>query len=87
MTSSRTNLPIDDLGDFKPRGQAQSTATIQKNIEKISSFPSRESGTEGQINIKTDNEILERFRDLAKANRYRHGEFLAILLDAFESTR
>lgn len=86
MSNTRQPLPLDDLSEFQPRQKARPTERIRKDIEKVSSFPSRESSREGQINIKTSEDILDRFRAMAKEHRYRHGEFLAVLMDAFDKS-
>ena len=37
--------------------------------------------------IKAPAEILERFRQMAKKERYKHGEFLKVLMDAYGKRR
>ena len=84
MSNGRKSLDIDD---FQPRPQVAShnTQENKKAVDKISNFPSREASEDAQINIKASNDALDRFRTLAKAERYRHGEFLEVLMDAYES--
>lgn len=85
MSDSRKPLSFspDDLSDFKPR-QKLSVAATAKAIDKVSSFPSREALEDDQINIKAPYTTLVRFRLMAKAERYKHGAFLEILMDAYE---
>ena len=85
MSERRKSLDFDDLDDFKPRKPAQQpTAPAMKEIDRVTSFPSREATDDAQINIKTSSAILDRFRALAKAKRYKHGEFLETLMNAYE---
>ena len=79
---------LDDLDDFKPRSDRSTVPSIsvdKKAVDKIASFPVREQSDDAQINIKAPIFTLDRFRTLAKSERYRHGEFLDILMDAYES--
>lgn len=84
MMNGRQSLDFDDLDDFAPRQPESPPAASQKAVDRVAAFPSREGPEDGQINIKASQATLERFRQLAKAERYRHGEFLDILMDAYE---
>jgi len=88
MTGERKGLNfdnLDSLDDFQPRPKpAVAPAATKKAVDKTASFPSREQPDDAQINIKAPSGTLDRFRALAKAERYRHGEFLDILMDAYE---
>jgi hypothetical protein len=85
--SSTARKPIDfgSLDDFDvaPATSKPSTASTRKAIDEIAAFPSREVGEDSQMNIKATAEVLDRFRRMAKADRYKHGEFLQILMDAY----
>ncbi len=85
MTGERKGLSFDNLDDFQPRPKpAAAPAATKKAVDKTAAFPSREQPDDAQINIKATTATLDRFRALAKAERYRHGEFLDILMDAYE---
>ena len=85
MTGERKGLSFDNLDDFQPRPKPTAApAATKKAVDKTASFPSREQPDDAQINIKAATVTLDRFRALAKAERYRHGEFLDILMDAYE---
>lgn len=91
MSDSRKPLTFtagksDDLSDFKPREKSQDQDQVSKAkaIDRVSSFPSREAPDDDQINIKASSAVLGRFRAMAKAERYKHGEFLEILMNAYE---
>ncbi|WP_273758930.1 hypothetical protein [Bartonella sp. AU55XJBT] len=87
MSTERKPLNFSDLEDFKPR-QAKSTfSTVErKEIDRAVTFPSREQSDESQINIKTSITIINRFKSMAKRERYRHGDFLEILMNAYEQS-
>lgn len=85
MSDSRKNLDFGGLDDFQPRPKpASNPPAVHKAVDKVSSFPSREVDEDAQINIKASSSSIARFRAMAKAERYRHGEFLEILMDAYE---
>ncbi len=76
---------LDTLDDFAPRAAVpKPKPTAKKVVDRMASFPSREASEDAQINIKASAATLDRFRAMAKAERYRHGEFLEILMDAYE---
>lgn len=86
MTGDRKSLDFDALDEFQPRPKPTAPRSGErKAIDKAADFPSREQPDDAQINIKASAATLERFRQLAKAERYRHGEFLDLLMDAYTS--
>ncbi|GAA4664409.1 hypothetical protein [Bartonella pachyuromydis] len=85
MNEERKPLDFSALDDFQPRKSVSSLQTInRKEIDKAAAFPSREQLDETQINIKASMVIIDRFRSMAEKERYRHGEFLEILMDTYE---
>ena len=75
----------DDLEDFAPRAGARpAVAETRKVIDQASSFPSREAGAEGQLNLKGPRHILERFKAMCKADRRPYYDMLEILMDRFD---
>lgn len=87
MTTERKPLDFGDLDDFQPRAKDEKSKpkdAERKAIDQVAAFPSRERDDDGQMNIKGSEAILRRFRDMAKAERYKHGEFLEILMNAYE---
>lgn len=93
MESSRQPLDFGDLNDFDvspavPRAPTTSAPKpVKKAIDKVATFPSREASDDSQMNIKAPADILERFRAMAKKERYKHGEFLQVLMDAYGKRR
>ncbi|GAA5109665.1 MULTISPECIES: hypothetical protein [Bartonella] len=87
MSTERKPLNFSELEDFKPR-QAKSSSNIveRKELDRAITFPSREQSDEAQINIKTSIAIINRFKSMAKRERYRHGDFLEILMNAYEQS-
>lgn len=86
MMTDRKALDFGGLDDFEPRRKPQAVSpATQKAIDRVAGFPSREAGEDSQINIKASRVVLERFKTMAKAERYKHGEFLQVLMDAYES--
>ena len=84
MADARQALDFGGLDDFDlPTPKSAQIQIVKKAIDQSATFPSREAIDDSQMNIKAPAEILERFRGLAKAERYRHGEFLQILMDAY----
>lgn len=86
MTNTRKPLDFGSLDDFETRPKPQSTPrpATQKAVDRLAAFPSREAADDAQMNIKASAATLDRFRTMAKAERYKHGEFLEILMDAYE---
>jgi hypothetical protein len=84
MAGERKTLDFEGLDDFAPRAPAAAPQAERKAVDQVATFPSRERPDEAQMNIKGSAAILERFRRMAKKERYKHGEFLEILMDAYE---
>ncbi|MCZ2329030.1 hypothetical protein [Bartonella sp. F02] len=85
MHSERKPLDFATLDDFQPRKSVSNAHhTERKEIDKTAAFPSREQSDDSQINIKASTVTINRFRAMAKKDRYRHGEFLEILMDFYE---
>lgn len=87
MTTERKPLDFGDLDEFQPRPKnerAKPQEAERKAIDQVAGFPSREREDEAQMNIKASDAILTRFRTMAKAERYKLGEFLEILMNAYE---
>lgn len=79
------NMDLGDLDDFTPKAPNRQTPDTRKAIDQVSSFPSREASTEGQLSIKSpDGRILDRFKAICKADRRKYYEMLEILMDAYE---
>ncbi len=86
----------DDLDDFAPRagttaGQGGHTAApraaeARKAVDAVSRFPSREASSDGQLNLKGPQHVLDRFKAMCKADRRAYYDMLEILMDRFEST-
>lgn len=84
----------DDLDDFAPRGGIsggqgpQSTppraADTRKAVDAVSRFPSREASSDGQLNLKGPQHVLDRFKAMCKADRRAYYDMLEILMDRFE---
>ncbi|ESQ79268.1 hypothetical protein [Asticcacaulis sp. YBE204] len=92
MSDARKPLNFDDLSDFDapasiPSTPKPSTVATRKAIDKVAAFPSREASTDSQMNVKGPEHVLERFRAMAKAERYRLGEFIEILMDEYEASK
>jgi hypothetical protein len=86
--SERRSLDFDELDDFAPRPKAaMPLAAERKVVNQVAAFPSRERLDEAQMNIKAAATTLYRFRQMAKRERYKHGDFLEILMDAYEGRR
>lgn len=86
MMTDRKALDFGGLDDFEPRPKPQvASPAAKKAVDRVAGFPSREAGEDSQINIKASTAVLERFKAMAKAERYKHGEFLQVLMDAYES--
>lgn len=85
MSQERQSLDLSDLDEFQPRRPSPTpTRADQKAVDRTSQFPSREAAPDDQINIKAPTAILERFKGMAKAERYKYGEFLERLMDAYQ---
>lgn len=71
-------------GATRPQMRALEQETAKRAVDRVATFPSREAADDSQMNIKAPTAVLDRFRAMAKAERYRHGEFLEILMNAYE---
>lgn len=79
------DMSLDDFDDFAPKPKkAKPAAQVRKEVDKVSSFPSREKGAEGQINIGGDQAVLDRFKAMCKDDRRSYIAMLEILMDSFE---
>jgi hypothetical protein len=88
MTGERKSLEFDALDDFQPRpASAAPRRQDRKAVDRAAAFPSRETPDDAQLNIKAPAATLERFRAMARAERYKHGAFLEILMDAYDRGR
>lgn len=86
MNTERKSLNLGELEEFSPRTKAPVSLKVSlKAVDDIAAFPSRERLDDAQINIKAPNAIISHFRQLARKERYRHGEFLEVLMSAYES--
>ncbi len=89
----------DDLDDFAPRGGsaarqvAQDPATspraadTRKAVDAVSRFPSREASSDGQLNLKGPQHVLDRFKTMCKADRRAYYDMLEILMNRYEDPR
>ena len=85
MTGERRSLDFGELDEFTPRPKPTAPAAAErKAVDQATAFPSRERPDDLQMNIKAPAATLARFRQLAKNERYRHGEFLEMLMNAYE---
>jgi len=99
MADTRKPLDFGSLDDFetrpkpspapavavaRPQARAVEQDAAKRAVDRVAAFPSREAVDDSQMNIKAPTAVLDRFRAMAKAERYRHGEFLEILMNAYE---
>ena len=76
----------DDLDDFAPRSEARSAPPeTRKAVDQASAFPSRETSSDGQLNLKGPRHVLERFKAMCKADRRAYYDMLEVLMDAYET--
>lgn len=88
MGEERTalNMDIEGLDDFAPKKPKKPATDVRQAVDKVSSFPSREATTEGQMNIKApDGRVLERFKAMCKQDRRKYYDMLEILMDSYEA--
>lgn len=80
------DMSLDDFDDFapKPKKKAKPAAEVRKEVDKVSSFPSREKGVEGQLNMHGSQAVLDRFKAMCKDDRRSYVAMLEILMDSFE---
>ena len=76
------NMDLSDFDDFAPKPRSPTKAEIKRAIDKR--FPSREASTEGQLNMRGDIAVLERFKQMCKDDRRTYVAMLEILMDKFE---
>jgi hypothetical protein len=86
MVDDRTvlKMDLDDFDDPAPKAKARTSTKVRKEIDKVSSFPSRETSQDGQLNLRAPQSVLDRFKGVCKADRRNYGAMLEILLDNFE---
>ncbi|MBC6445271.1 MAG: hypothetical protein GDA50_07595 [Alphaproteobacteria bacterium GM202ARS2] len=87
--NERRSLDLGGLGadSFKPKPKpSPDTSGNQpkpKPARSTTAFPSREAG-DSQMNIKGPEQLLNRFRDIAKRDGLRASGLLQRALDAYE---
>lgn len=80
--------PADTLDDFEPRPrEGRGDKTTARAVDAVSSFPSREASSDGQLNLKGPRPILERFKAMCKADRRAYYDMLEILMNSYENKR
>ena len=87
MSGDRETLSIpsfDDMEDFAPRGTGQGAADTRRAVDAVSTFPSREAASDGQLNLKGPRRVLDRFRAMCKADRRSYYDMLEILRDRYD---
>jgi len=83
----RKTLNLDDI-DFQSFFQKKkSDERVLDDIEKLSTFPSREPEPEDQVNIKGPRSIIQKFKKLKKIERYPYAEMLEILIDTYVASK
>ena len=78
------NMDLGDLDDFKPKVTRQPLDT-KRAVDTLSGFPSRDVSGEGQLNIKGNRAVLDRFKRLCKDDRRNYVDMLEILMDHFDT--
>lgn len=78
------NMDFDDLSDFEPKPASSSHEALKRSVDSISSFPSRESSEDGQLNMKGRKVVLNRFKAMCKEDRRSYVDMLEILMNRFE---
>ncbi|RZF63478.1 hypothetical protein EWE75_15640 [Sphingomonas populi] len=89
MNTERKPIDFGGLDDFDTRPKAtpqtpETKVAERKAVDQMAGFPSRERSDEGQINIRAQEQVLNRFREMAKKERYKLGAFLEIMMDVYE---
>lgn len=85
----RRSLDLGGLSDFQPRLEAVPDRSFQEgahHTDKEMAWPSREPLREGQLNIRADLAVLERFKALCRDDRRTYGAMLEILMDGLEQS-
>jgi hypothetical protein len=62
----------------------RSTADTRKAVDAVSRFPSREASSDGQLNLKGPQHVLDRFKAMCKSDRRAYYDMLEILMDRYE---
>lgn len=85
----------DDLDDFAPRGgsavgrgaptTSPNASDTRKAVDAVSRFPSREAPSDGQLNLKGPQHVLDRFKAMCKADRRAYYDMLEVLMDRYEA--
>ena len=89
---------FDDMDDFSPRVSKDATGKghppsqkvrskavdARRAIDAISHFPSREASSDGQLNLKGPQHVLDRFKAMCKSDRRSYYDMLEILMDQYE---
>jgi len=78
------DMDLDDFEDFAPKPTKKPAAEIRKEVDKVSSFPSRETSPDGQMNMRGSQAVLDRFKAMCKDDRRSYVAMLEILMDHFE---
>lgn len=86
--SARRAIDFGSLDDFAPTKPPERTEVASEEqrrvVDRVSSFPSREADGEGQLNIRASADVLARFKEAAKKDRYTYGAFLEIILNSYQ---
>jgi hypothetical protein len=88
---------LDDIGGFQPR-ERRAVNTPRKEPEGVT-WPSREAQPvqpqsepdaskepEAQLGMRGPKRVIDRFKKMAKDDRYSQWAFLEVLMDRFEET-
>ncbi|OWV39212.1 hypothetical protein [Mameliella alba] len=68
----------------KPAAPTASSRAARRTVDAVSHFPSREAASDGQLNLKGPQHVLDRFKAMCKADRRAYYDMLEILMDSFE---
>jgi hypothetical protein len=67
-----------------PQPPRRSTTDTRKAVDAVSRFPSREASSDGQLNLKGPQHVLDRFKAMCKSDRRAYYDMLEILMDRYE---
>jgi hypothetical protein len=67
-----------------PQHPRRNTADTRKAVDAVSRFPSREAPSDGQLNLKGPQHVLDRFKAMCKSDRRAYYDMLEILMDRYE---
>jgi CHAD domain-containing protein len=84
ISGERKTLDFGSLDEFEPRQKTTPLPLERKAVDQATAFPSREREDEAQMNIRASGAVLNRFRQMAKGERYKLGAFLEILMNHYE---